>query len=870
MIVDPRSGGDSNGRAFGLENNLQKPSPARMLGRNASIEGRAQAGPTIDVVARGRSLWVGDETFFVRGVTYGTFRPRADDQPYPEDDVVAADFAAMAAAGLNAVRVYTPPPRVLLDMAQEHGLRVMVGVPWEQHVAFLGDRGRARDIEERLRDAVRECAGHPAILAYTIGNEIPAPVVRWHGPRRVERFLERLHCAAADADPGALVTYVNYPSTEYLHLPFLELVAFNVYLESRELFEGYLARLQNLAGDRPLLLTEVGLDSRRNGLLAQAASVSWQLRSAFAGGCAGAFVFSWTDEWHRGGLEVEDWEFGMTTRDRTPKPALAAVAREYAAAPGLLTPTPRVSVVVCTYNGEATLAECLEGVAALEYVDYEVIVVDDGSTDATPEIAARYPVRLIRTENRGLSEARNVGLQAAHGDVVAYIDDDARPVPHWLTYLMLTLSTGDWVGVGGPNLAPANDGFVADCVASAPGGPVHVLVSDTEAEHIPGCNMAFRRDAITEVGGFDPRFRTAGDDVDVCWRLQAAGGRIGFSPAAVVWHHSRGSIRGYWRQQAGYGLAEALLERKWPEKYNGLGHLRWRGRLYTGRGQSSRRRRIRYGRLGEGLFQSVYAPAQDGLLTLTSTPEWYLVAVMMSLLAVFGLVEDMGLIAAVLIAAVLLRSVLAAFTAVRSDRIRATRRRHAKAAVVGLLYLIQPLARLSGRIRGGLVPWKTRAPVRPSLRFLRAEPTWNEHWQAPERRLEAVVNELRDTGVGVRLAGQFERFDLEVRGGLLGLARMRMLCEEHGHGRQLVRVRWWPRPSRAARWGVLLLAGTAVAMVVSNRHTGAAEVLVVAGFVCLRSLWESLCAVTAGAAGSRRRETSLAPEPSLSASAKKT
>jgi Predicted glycosyltransferases len=105
-------------------------------------------------------------------------------------------------------------------------------------------------------------------------------------------------------------------------------------------------------------------------------------------------------------------------------------------------------------------------------------------------------------------------------------------------------------------------------VAAAPGGPIHVLLSDRRAEHIPGCNSAFRREALEAVGGFDRRFRAAGDDVDLCWRLQERGWSIGFSPSAMVWHHRRNSVRTYWRQQKGYGRAEAILERKWPERYN--------------------------------------------------------------------------------------------------------------------------------------------------------------------------------------------------------------------------------------------------------------------------------------------------------------
>ena len=149
--------------------------------------------------------------------------------------------------------------------------------------------------------------------------------------------------------------------------------------------------------------------------------------------------------------------------------------------------------------------------------------------------------------------------------------------------------------------------MVADCITESPGGPIHVLVSDEVAEHIPGCNMAIRRDALTEIGGFDPRFRTAGDDVDICWRLQDAGHRIGFNASAVVWHHRRCHVSSYFKQQYGYGKAEGLLERKWPDRYNRAGHLRWAGRVYgrgASRARASRRAKINYGRWGGRLFQT--------------------------------------------------------------------------------------------------------------------------------------------------------------------------------------------------------------------------------------------------------------------------
>ncbi len=496
---------------------------------------------------RGKFLFIGEEKLYVRGVTYGPFRPGQDGTEYPNPARVAQDLEAIAAIGINTIRTYNVPPRWFLDAAQCAHLRVMVGLPWEQHVAFLDDSRTARAIEARLREAVRKCAGHPAVLCYAVGNEIPAGIVRWLGRRRVERFIEKLYRAAKAEDPEALVTYVNFPTTEFLELPFLDFFSFNVYLESRSAFEAYLARLQTLAGDRPLLLAEIGLDSRRHGEQAQAASIAWQARSAFASGCAGAFVFSWTDEWHRGGYEIEDWNFGLTRRDRSPKLALDIMRQVFAEIPfSTNTNWPRISVIVCTYNGSHKwLAECFRHLKKIDYPNYEVIVVDDGSTDRFTDCARDYGFRLIRTTNLGLGNARNTGLSAATGEIVAYIDDDAYPDPDWLKYVAATFLHTDFVGVGGPNLPPCGDGWVAECVANSPGGPIHVMLTDRQAEHIPGCNMAYRKSALLEIGGFDERFRVAGDDVDVCWSLQKRNWKLGFSPAAVVWHHRRNSVRTY-------------------------------------------------------------------------------------------------------------------------------------------------------------------------------------------------------------------------------------------------------------------------------------------------------------------------------------
>src|SRR5215218_10117797 len=690
----------------------------------------------------GKLLAVSGRRLTLRGVTYGTFAEGADGTQFPVQRRVEADFQAMAEAGVNAVRVYTPPPPRVLDAACAAGLWLLVGLPWEQHVAFLESRETAARVVRRVEEDLRGCAGHPAVLGYAIGNEIPAGVVRWHGRRRIERFLDSLCAAAKEADPEALVTYVSFPSTEYLRVPSADVVAFNVYVEDKQRFAAYVARLQNLAGERPLLVAEVGLDSARRGAGAQAWTVAGELSAAYDLGCAGAFVFAWTDEWHRGGDEVDDWDFGLCDRERRPKPALAAVQDAFAAAP-LRPPhdAPLVSVVICTRDGAATLDDCLEGVAALRYPAVETIVVDDGSTDSSAAIAEAHGARVISTPNRGLSAARNTGLHAACGEIVAYLDDDARPDPDWLTYIAAAFARSQHGAVGGPNLPPPGDGDIAACVTNAPGGPAHVLLSDTHAEHLPGCNLAVRRDALLSIGGFDPRFRTAGDDVDVCWRLTEAGHTLGFHPTAVVWHHRRASVRGYWRQQRGYGRAEALLVEKWPEKYGVAGHPSWRGRLYGGGARGMLRpRRVYHGVWGSGSFQGEVERRDALVVEMGASPEWYLVLAALAATTVLGLSWRPLLAAAVPFALALAVLVAHAVNGARRATFDEPRpgRRAGLRALTFALHLVQPAARLAGRARHGLVPWRRPrilafAPPRP-----RHVDLWSERWRAPDARLRDI------------------------------------------------------------------------------------------------------------------------------------
>ncbi|MEZ5419270.1 MAG: glycosyltransferase [Vicinamibacterales bacterium] len=831
----------------------------------------------------GKFLEADGRRFLVKGVTYGTFAPDASGVQFPARSRVEADFAAMAAAGINTVRTYTPPPGAVLDLAARHGLRVMAGIPWTQHVAFLDTPAAARRIRREVAAEVARMAGHPAALLFAVGNEIPPGIVRWHGQRRIERFLQALYAEAKAAAPEALLAYANFPPTEYLELDAFDVCAFNVYLHREEDLRAYLGRLQHLAGTRPLLLAEAGADSIREGLDGQAQLTAAQVATAFTEGAAGAIAFAWTDEWWRGGRTVDDWAFGLVDTDRRPKPALAAVSRVFAAAPfgaDAQQAWPTVSVVVCAYNAADTLDDCLQSLRRLTYPRVEVIVVDDGSCDATAEIARRHPwVRLVSQRNAGLSAARNVGLAHATGEIVAYTDADVRVDPDWLTYLVQPFLASDVVGSGGPNIVPADDPWIAQAVARAPGGPTHVLLDDRTAEHVPGCNMAFRREALTAIGGFNPVYLRAGDDVDVCWRLQARGQQIGFAPSALVWHHHRASVRAYWRQQVGYGEGETWLEAHHPEKFVG-GRMLWRGHIYSPLPfvRSLSGRRVNAGPWGTAAFPSVYHTESHALQFLPHAPAWMVAATLSAVAGALGLLVRPGDASALLLAAGLAGWAMTVgrcvVFAARTDLgglppvgPSPWRSRVRYRALIAWLHLLQPIARVYGRLRGwasppdvggsphvSAVPWRATAPS-PATLLAAARlqvggavewTSWSESWLAAPAWLSALTASLRAVRPAQRVLvddGWHADRELSLAVGRWGWLHVRTLVEEHDHGRCLCRAgaRLQPNVQGVIRAVVVALALiTATSAAIALRWPTASVATVgLAVALMVRAAWQA-------------------------------
>lgn len=216
----------------------------------------------------------------------------------------------------------------------------------------------------------------------------------------------------------------------------------------------------------------------------------------------------------------------------------------------------RISVIICTYNRCQLLATALETIAASVFpnpIDWEVLVVDNNSNDRTRQVveqsAERNPgrIRYLFESQQGKSNALNTAIHAAHGDVLAFTDDDVTVEPAWLWNLTEGLLGGEWVGAAGriiPQVErPLPSWLSMDEVAAGPfvafdQGPVAGPLTKVPY----GANMAFRREIFQKYGGFRTDLGPAGEktlkceDTEFCRRLMKNGERLRYEPAAVVHH----------------------------------------------------------------------------------------------------------------------------------------------------------------------------------------------------------------------------------------------------------------------------------------------------------------------------------------------
>ena len=206
--------------------------------------------------------------------------------------------------------------------------------------------------------------------------------------------------------------------------------------------------------------------------------------------------------------------------------------------------SPTVSAVIPCYNGERFIGQAIRHLLDQTRPPDELIVVDDGSTDGSAAIIAEFPqVRLIRHEvNQGLPTGRNHAWQAATGEIIVYVDVDAYAAHGFVAAIVAAFddpAVGAVSGAGHevhgrPAANRWRQAYLPQNYGPEPRDDVPFLF---------GICASFRRSVLAEVGGFDPAFRTNGEDVDICLRLRHQGYRIVYTPAAEVYHHRDDDLR---------------------------------------------------------------------------------------------------------------------------------------------------------------------------------------------------------------------------------------------------------------------------------------------------------------------------------------
>ena len=226
-----------------------------------------------------------------------------------------------------------------------------------------------------------------------------------------------------------------------------------------------------------------------------------------------------------------------------------------------------VSVCIPSLDTAATIGEQLDALAAQTYGgDWEVVVLDNGSTDGSDSLVLRWSdrlpgLRVERVEARGISHVRNAARRVARGDLLAFCDGDDVVVPGWLAALVDGAVTYDVVGgrlddraLNAPSVV-AWRGAIPQDALMAPLG--HLPFA-------PGGNCAVWADVVDALGGWDPGYVAGSDDVDFSWRAQQRGFTVGFAPDAAIAYRYRADRRNLYRQFFRYGRTEALLQKRFP------------------------------------------------------------------------------------------------------------------------------------------------------------------------------------------------------------------------------------------------------------------------------------------------------------------
>lgn len=232
-----------------------------------------------------------------------------------------------------------------------------------------------------------------------------------------------------------------------------------------------------------------------------------------------------------------------------------------------------VSLVIPVRNAAQTLDACLTSLAQLEPRPIEIVLVDNGSTDESLQRLRAFarettspPVTVVTETRPGAAAARNAGIRASHGDVIAFTDSDCAVDRAWLSYLVKPFADDRVGAVAGRIVAaPPRNTCGLFCglytLQSPPAGRIHDRWTPTEGG-FPTANLAVRRTILEQVGGFDEGIRIYGEDYDLCARIYRRGRAIAYTPEAIVRHHHRTTLRALTRQSFGFGRGQAYLLRR--------------------------------------------------------------------------------------------------------------------------------------------------------------------------------------------------------------------------------------------------------------------------------------------------------------------
>lgn len=226
------------------------------------------------------------------------------------------------------------------------------------------------------------------------------------------------------------------------------------------------------------------------------------------------------------------------------------------------------SVVVPAYNSESTLGFCLKALShqTIPAERYEVIVVDDGSSDQTSKIARQFDVRYLFQKNRGPASARNLGADAAAGSLILFTDSDCVPCQDWLEEMVRPFMDSNVVAVKGGYKTRQTE-IVARFAQMEFEDRYDMLRKSASIDMIDTYSAAFRKEVFKRMGGFDGRFPKANnEDTELSYRLAAAGCKMVFNPKAVVFHTHPSTLAKYLRIKFWRGYWRMIVYRRYPKK----------------------------------------------------------------------------------------------------------------------------------------------------------------------------------------------------------------------------------------------------------------------------------------------------------------